>query len=567
MGCVRHGAIAESLTEEPIEAQDQARPQAPDSGYRTWAGILAVLFSAAVLWQAWLKFYSYQDDAFIFFRYAENALNGAGLVFNPGERVEGFSSPLWLLVLVLAGAAGLSPLHAAGIFGTLATVAVVLLSVRDARRCGPPGPVSFLAPVGLVLFFPFVAWSVSGMETSLFTAWVWGALSGHRIARAEARRPGRDVGLCLAAALLTRPEAVLLVLALLADEVAAARSTVSAPPGKRAALVGWAVRLSWLLPAVLAGAALLAARLLYYGALLPNTFYAKLGGDAAHAGLGLRYLGSFVIAAPLIAPAALLLVPRFGRRVPGGVAALVLVVLWSCNLVWFGGDHFPYHRFLVPLAPLLFALGATGLHETWSRLAPHIEPGRRSVLGACLLLACLALVARAAPDPAPGRPQHGFDWTLASARLGQRLATTVPPPTLVALPHIGAVGYYSRLPVLDLLGLVDRDLARRPRNRTDGPLRGFNEIGHECFDIAWSLARRPDVIVPSRTYGSRPFTNLSELRPDFPAEAQLFEVLGRRSDYRLINVPIGDGAMWALFVHRDLDDRQLTAPGPAPVPR
>ena len=187
------------------------------------------------------------------------------------------------------------------------------------------------------------------------------------------------------------------------------------------------------------------------------------------------------------------------------------------------------------------------------------------MLGGSLLLACLALVGLAAPDPAPGRAQHGFDWTLASARVGQRLAAALPPSTLVALPHIGAVGYYSRLPVLDLLGLVDRDLARRPRR--GGPLRGFNEIGHECFDIAWSLARQPAVIVPSRTYGSRPFTDLSELRPDFPAEAQLFEVLGRRSDYRLINVPIGDGAIWAVFFRRDLDEGLLTAPGPASFPR
>ena len=529
---------------------------------RTWAGLVAVVLVAAVLCEAWLKFYSYQDDAFIFFRYAENALSGQGPVFNPGERVEGFSSPLWLLLLVLAGAVGLSPLHVAGILGTVATVAVVLLSIRDARRCGPAGPLSFMAPVGLVLFFPFVAWSVSGMETSLFTALVWGAVSGHRIARVEARRPGRDVGFFLAGALLTRPEAVLLALAFLADEVvwARSRSATTGDLGGDGAPASWAAQLSWLLPALLAGGGLLAARLIYYGALLPNTFYAKSGGGADHARLGLRYLGRFALAAPLIGPAALLLVPRLTRRVPGGVAALVLVVLWSANLLWLGGDHFPYHRFLVPLAPLLFALGATGLHATWLRLAPLIRASRRRLLGASLLLACLGLVAWAAPDPAPGRPQHGFDWTLASARLGQRLAATLPPSALVALPHIGAVGYYSRLPVLDLLGLVDRDLVHRPRNRIVGSLDGFNEIGHECFDIAWSLARQPAAIVPSRSYGSRPFTSLSELRPDFRAEGQLFEALARRSDYRLINVPIGDGAIWALFLRSDLDRRLLTAP-------
>jgi arabinofuranosyltransferase len=529
---------------------------------QTWAGIVAIALAVAVLCEAWLKFYSYQDDAFIFFRYAENALSGQGLVFNPGERVEGFSSPLWLLLLVLAGAAGLSPLHAAGIFGALATLAVVLLSIRDARRCGPPGPLSFLAPIGLVLFFPFLAWSVSGMETSLFTALVWGALSGHRIARAEGRRPGRDVGFCLAGAVLTRPEAVLLVLAFLADEFVAARSqsTVTGGAREREAPWRWTARLSWLLPTLLAGGGLLVARLSYYGALLPNTYYAKLGGGAAHAGFGLRYLGDFVIAAPLIVPAALLLVPRFARRVPGGVAALVLVVLWSSNLLWLGGDHFGYHRFLIPLAPMLFALGATGLHETWLRLSPHIDAGRRRPLGAALLLGCLGFVALAAPDPALGKDQHGFDWTLASARLGQRLAAALPPSTVVALPHIGAVGYYSHLPVLDLLGLVDGELARRPR--TGGPPRGFNDIGHECFDIAWSLSHRPAVVVPSRTYGSRPFTNVSELGPDFQAEAQLFEAMGRRNDYRLINVRIGDGGVWGLFLRRDLDESLLTAPVP-----
>ncbi|MGO8788779.1 MAG: hypothetical protein ACLQVL_15550 [Terriglobia bacterium] len=37
------------------------------------------------------------DDAFISYRYAENLARGEGLVFNPGERVEGYSNLLYLL--------------------------------------------------------------------------------------------------------------------------------------------------------------------------------------------------------------------------------------------------------------------------------------------------------------------------------------------------------------------------------------------------------------------------------------------------------------------------------------
>ena len=39
------------------------------------------------------------DDAFISYRYAENLFNGHGIVFNPGERVEGYSNFLYVLLM------------------------------------------------------------------------------------------------------------------------------------------------------------------------------------------------------------------------------------------------------------------------------------------------------------------------------------------------------------------------------------------------------------------------------------------------------------------------------------
>ncbi|MEZ4824399.1 MAG: hypothetical protein R2942_19210 [Ignavibacteria bacterium] len=40
-----------------------------------------------------------QDDAFISFRYVQNFVDGNGLVFNIGERVEGYANLLWVLIL------------------------------------------------------------------------------------------------------------------------------------------------------------------------------------------------------------------------------------------------------------------------------------------------------------------------------------------------------------------------------------------------------------------------------------------------------------------------------------
>ncbi|MEE8405506.1 MAG: hypothetical protein V3S17_08950, partial [candidate division Zixibacteria bacterium] len=55
---------------------------------------LILLFAAVALRTAWLC-----DDAFISFRVVDNFVNGYGLVWNTGERVQVFTNPLWVLVI------------------------------------------------------------------------------------------------------------------------------------------------------------------------------------------------------------------------------------------------------------------------------------------------------------------------------------------------------------------------------------------------------------------------------------------------------------------------------------
>ncbi|HEX2896951.1 MAG TPA: hypothetical protein VHP63_02755, partial [candidate division Zixibacteria bacterium] len=49
---------------------------------------------------AW-KLHFLQDDAYITYRYAANFLNGDGLVYNIGERIEGFTNFGWTVYLIL----------------------------------------------------------------------------------------------------------------------------------------------------------------------------------------------------------------------------------------------------------------------------------------------------------------------------------------------------------------------------------------------------------------------------------------------------------------------------------
>ena len=49
------------------------------------------------------------DDAFISFRYAQHLSEGQGLVWNRGERVEGYTNFLWVLLMAAAIGAGIAP--------------------------------------------------------------------------------------------------------------------------------------------------------------------------------------------------------------------------------------------------------------------------------------------------------------------------------------------------------------------------------------------------------------------------------------------------------------------------
>src|SRR4030095_586143 len=55
------------------------------------------IFAMAITRLAWVS-----DDAFISMRAVENLLSGHGLVSNPPERVQAFTSPLFTLLLIPA---------------------------------------------------------------------------------------------------------------------------------------------------------------------------------------------------------------------------------------------------------------------------------------------------------------------------------------------------------------------------------------------------------------------------------------------------------------------------------
>lgn len=150
------------------------------------------------------------DDAFISFRYVRNLLEGHGLVFNRGERVEGYSNFLWVLELALLwGVFGLRPEYAApwlSVAFTVGTIAVMLWWLIRLPAVQYRMPVGWIA-LGLVCSSAtFAVWtSGGGLETRQFTFFVVMAVICLSLYRGS-RYGLFAVSLSLAAAALTRPE-------------------------------------------------------------------------------------------------------------------------------------------------------------------------------------------------------------------------------------------------------------------------------------------------------------------------------------------------------------------------
>src|SRR5262245_16879680 len=106
-----------------------------------------VLLAAPVLLAHLLVFNFVTDDAYITFVYSRNLARHGQLVFNLGERVEGYTNFLWAVLLAGALKLGLGPELASRLFGAFFALATLAVVVRIALRLGAPSRGSIVAPL------------------------------------------------------------------------------------------------------------------------------------------------------------------------------------------------------------------------------------------------------------------------------------------------------------------------------------------------------------------------------------------------------------------------------------
>lgn len=415
-----------------------------------------------------------QDDAYISLRYARNFAEGHGLVYNPGERVEGYTNFLWTLLSAVPFVSGTDPASFLRVVGALSGIGALAACAFLAARLAPARPGLAAGAAALcAAALPFlVVESIMGLETALFGGLVAFALA-RRLGPGDSDRGAMTTAAVFGLASLTRPEGLF---------AAALAGAFDLPLLRRAPLR--TVR-RWLPLAVLAGAHL-AFRLAYYGEVVPNTFHAKVGGGMAALSRGAAHFAEFAADAwPLLllgGCGAALLLARAPRR---ALPVLVVVLGFLVYVVYVGGDYKPSYRFFALPALLLAALGTAGLAEAAGRRRPRAAGGL--VVGSVLLAGGLTFgLGDGTRDFALYRAQE-LPVHLAA---GRWLGRTLPAGSVIATCNAGALPFAAGLPTIDMCGLCDERIAKRPVRDM-----GRGMAGHEKTDARYVLGRTPDVIL------------------------------------------------------------------------
>lgn len=465
------------------------------------------------------------DDAYITFRYARNLLAGEGFAFNPGEYVLGTTTPLYTLLMASLGAVSGGtqapfPWLAWGVNAIAGAVTCLLLwqlgQFLQAERVGAAAALVWaIAPYS-------VTFAIGGLETSIYvlllTSTVLAYLNQRRVLAAA----------CAVLAILTRPDAILLVGPLVLDRLA------------RAARRHERIRPAEVLAVALPGLAWGIFALLTFGSPIPHSVQAKLTVyrlDPAASLIRLlqhyatpffeyTWLGPVGIGLGLfLYPFLYTLGARRAWRADQRLLAYLLYP-WLYLVIFALPNPLIFRWYLTPPLPAYFffiLLGADRLLQdafSWKAALP-LAAWRRWVPAALLFI--LPLVSslsewRLHPDHGPDQPAPQMAW-IKLELLYRQAAELINPyldqNSLLAAGDVGVLGYYTPARILDTVGL------NSPQSLKYYPLPDSAYVINYAIPAELILREQPDWLVVLEVYGRR--TLMVEAR--FRQQYELWRVL------------------------------------------
>lgn len=429
------------------------------------------------------RYFALFDDAMISMRYAWNFVNGNGLVWNVGERVEGYSNLLMVIAMMPANflfSKGMA-VFVMHLFGLCLLLMIAYLTAKIASLL-------FLTDqtihqtlqkalfFGVALsYYPLTYWSLMGMETSLLTMMMllafWAMLNDKPY----------QMAIYAGLTYLTRQDGLLLVLPILIYW--------AHQQGYLKRVVGVTMLLFALFPL---GQQIF--RVLYYGEWLPNTYVMKVSGiPLAHRlSDGMEYVLMFLTSVVIV-----VIINGIGAiQRPDGRKLLIasILILLMVYQVYVGGDAWLYWRMFSPIMPLMLAWF---VHELVRWGSAYTSPDYVRVFVPLLVVVVLIVGPNQRFMPEITRKVVPYDVNLAEPLLRSAVALNhlVTEDAQVGVVMAGILPYYTGLYAIDYLGKSDPVIAHSAPDLSGsvGWLGRTNVPGHMKYNLYYSLQQlQPD---------------------------------------------------------------------------
>lgn len=448
-----------------------------------------------------------QDDAFTSLRYVKNFVNGNGLVFNINEKVEGYTNFLW--VMLLSFIAFISDLLKINInlettttylstaFGFIFLVSVFLLAKKILTSIKSQNIIINSIPFVVVLMIlnttPFIYWSVSGMETSLFaTLTILSILFFIDI-------ENNYIKFAIVASLnsLLRPEGLLYFIILLFLKIIL--DYLTEPKIKLNDLINKSfdknIKIATFIFVIIQIIYLL-FRLVYYGYPLPNTFYAKTEFSLSFLERGFNYFTKYFLSdlfyGIVLIPTLFRIITRNNDKYEYYLFFFSIIYLILTILI--GGDVLPIGRFYIPITPLFYICFFYSLYKL---IENYLLKYNISLYSIIVFLTSVYSFLNFNNKLIEMVNKRSYEIGLVSKMkvYADWINKYFPENNGIALSTIGAFSFYNNSKVIDLVGLTDVYIAHNPKE-----VEGINDElpilwQERHYNADYILSKKPDFII------------------------------------------------------------------------
>lgn len=497
---------------------------------------------------------TFVDDTYIFLRFARNIVNGHGIVWNIGEEpIAGFTSNIYLLICTLLTYFFSNPIFSLQIFNIILAIIGTIYMLKWYNFINPDlAKENFVVALIIILSPAFQYWMISGMDALLSVVSLIFYIY-FMTKSPETIKKHFLSGLFVAILTLIRPEFIFLVLyqtVYLIIKKSKATNLTNMFLGFGMLFIPFYI-----------------AYYLYFGSVLPNTYYAKTGGGIYQILGGLDYL--YISAKRMFGKAVFIifLVIFLGFSFSAikkhwyilGIAFTIIILTIAK-----GGDHFQLGRFILPTVPLFLIIFPETLKKSSLRFSKYLDANSYYIviiLGISILLSLNYFYQKqfsrikgkqyfTASDYSDKTPYFDYripDWDDMSIEIGKQLKMTCKPTETIALVPIGAIGYYSELQIIDMVGLVDKHIAKTDYN--EKLLRDWKS-GHERGNGYYVLSRKPDYILLNDYLTTIPLKDFAPHTRDYKSKSEIINSSDFFQNYEFFPIKMSNGSYLNLFKNR-----------------